>query len=53
MDKLKIAIDLLKEATKSYECYSALHKPKEEWDEYDYMMYPIWIRISEFLDENG
>lgn len=51
MNKEEIAISLLRELTKSFEFYSALHKPETEWDEYDYMMYPIWIRVAEFLDE--
>ena len=47
----QVATELLRELTKSYEFYSSLNKPKEEWDDYDMMMYPIWKRVAEFLTE--
>ena len=46
-----VALQLLHDLSKSYEYYAACNKPKEEWDEYDYMMYPIWLRLKEFLGE--
>lgn len=34
---------------KSYEMYCAHSKPKEEWDEYDHMMYPIWLEFGKIV----
>ena len=48
MDDFISAVD---DITKSYECYSALHKPETEWDEYDYMMYPKWKKLLEILEK--
>jgi hypothetical protein len=42
---------IVTDLSKSYEYYAACNKPKDEWDEYDHMMYPIWLRLKEFLDE--
>lgn len=53
IDYGKEAISLLRELTKSYEFYLAMHIEKELWDEYDTMMYPIWIRVAELLDETS
>lgn len=41
---------LLLRLCKSYECYSTLHKPESEWDEYDQMMYPTWNELAELLE---
>lgn len=41
---------VLRELTKSMECYSATRKPVDEWDEYDSMMFPIWQRATAYLD---
>jgi len=38
------------EVCKSFECYTAINKPKEEWDEYDYFMFPRWLKLLEILD---
>ena len=43
---------ILLELTKSYEYYLAQNKPEEEWDEYDYMMNPVWIRLKQYLVEH-
>ena len=45
----------LKDTTKSFECYSYTNptqkKLPEDWDEYDSMMGPIWIRAKALLEE--
>ena len=41
---------LLMDLSKSYEYYSACNKPKDEWDEYNCMMFPIWLRLRKLLD---
>lgn len=40
---------VLGELMKSYECYTAENKPTEEWDEYDYMMLPVWTRLGKIM----
>lgn len=50
VEHLDDTIQLLKDLAKSYESYSAINKPKTEWDEYDYMMYPIWLRLKDWLE---
>lgn len=42
---------ILRDLSKSYEYYCACNKPKEEWDEYDTMMYPVWLRLKKLLEE--
>ena len=42
---------LLLDLSKSFEYYCAINKPKSEWDEYDHMMYPIWLRLKELLEK--
>lgn len=42
---------LLFDLSKSFEYYCAINKPKSEWDEYDYMMFPIWLRLKELLEK--
>lgn len=37
---------------KSFECYTAMHKPEAEWDEYDQMMIPLWRNLVEILGIN-
>ena len=37
---------------KSFECYTAMKKPESEWDEYDYMMLPLWKKLVEVLGIN-
>lgn len=49
--KGKEVYDLLADLSKSYEYYMAKNKPREEWDEYDYMMLPIWKRLQELLEK--
>jgi hypothetical protein len=51
LDELVKAVDILIDLTRSIECYEALHKPKEEWLEYDEMMNPAWIKAVAFLKE--
>jgi len=34
----------------SIEAYSAERKPKNEWDEYDYMMNPRWMAAKALVD---
>jgi hypothetical protein len=48
--KGKDIYNLLVELSKSHEFYSAHNKPESEWDEYDYMVYPIWIKLGKLLE---
>jgi len=50
MDDLLKAIDGV---FKSYEFYSYVEKPKDDWkmDEYDYMMKPLWEKLKEEYDK--
>lgn len=43
--------ELMSELSRSHEYWSACNKPEAEWDEYDYMMYPIWLRLKKELGE--
>lgn len=51
IDQVRGLFELLVDLSKSYEYYCACNKPKEDWDDYDYMMYPIWLRLKEFLGD--
>ena len=35
----------------SFEAYSALNKPENEWDEYDYMMFPRWKAAKSLVEK--
>jgi len=35
----------------SIEAYIAIHKPEEEWDEYDYMMLPRWKAAHALMEK--
>jgi len=45
-------LSLMRNLSKSYEYYSACNTPQEEWDEYDYMMFPIWLRLRDLLEKH-
>lgn len=48
-------ISILEKLCKSYECFcytdNKAAKTQEEYDEYDYMMGPIWIEAVSYLRE--
>lgn len=46
-------LEILAELQNSIEAYEANRKPEHQWDEYDYMMYPIWRRALALLDRFG
>ena len=37
----------------SFECYAAGHKPADEWDEYDTLMFPRWLAAMMLLARHG
>ena len=43
-------LEVLAELQNSFEAYAALRKPEREWDEYDYMMLPVWKKALALLD---
>lgn len=49
MGELRQLESVMMGLSKSYEYYSACNKPELEWDEYDYMMYPTWIKFGELI----
>jgi hypothetical protein len=40
---------IIRDLTKSFECYTAQNKPLILWDEYDQMILPIWERAISYL----
>lgn len=51
IDLFKELVEVIKDLHKSYEyyCYVYDPKPEEDYDEYDYMMSPIWKKYHEFI----
>lgn len=44
-------LDIINGLQMSVENYFSSRKPETEWDEYDYMMFPKWIRLQDFLEK--
>jgi hypothetical protein len=42
---------ILRGVLDSIEAYIAIHKPEEEWDEYDYMMLPRWKAAHALMEK--
>jgi hypothetical protein len=44
-------LSVLRGVLDSIEAYIAIHKPEEEWDEYDYMMLPRWKAAHALMEK--
>ncbi len=46
-------LDTMRLLLRSFEAYMAETKPEENWDEYDFMMHPVWKRAKILVEKHS